>query len=109
MPIDIRCVQADPALPPVDCRSRRPCTCLGMFRTVIHTVADHVFGIMLKGHHKVRKHTVYLPAPRITASMPWNEEHLAFTIIMADDPLTVIPEDKGTLFAHGTKVFTAVR
>ena len=64
---------------------------------------------MLEGHHKVWEHTVYLFASGIAASMPRNEEHLTFTIIMTDYSLTIIPEDEKAFFANGTKVFTAVR
>ena len=64
---------------------------------------------MLEGYHKVRKHTVQFSAPGIAAFMPRNMECFTFTVIMTDYPLTVIPEDESTFFAHWTKVFTAVR
>ena len=64
---------------------------------------------MFKGYHKIRKHTVHLSASGIIASVPRNVKRLTFTIIMTNQALTVIPENKKAFFAHGTKVFTAVR
>ena len=64
---------------------------------------------MLEGYHEGRKHTVQLSASGIAAFMSRNHECFTFAVIMTDSPLTVIPEDEGAFFAHGTKVFTAVR
>ena len=80
-----------------------------MFGTVIHTVADHVFSVMLEGHHEVWKHTVHFSASGIVAFMTRNKVRLTFTVIMTDYPLTVISEDEGAFFTNGTKVFTAGR
>ncbi len=82
---------------------------LRLLRIAVHTVTDHFFSVMFERYHEVRKHTVYLSAIGIAASMPWNEVRFTFTIIMTDYPLTVIPEDEVAFFAHGTKVFTADR
>ena len=82
---------------------------LGLFRGAVHTVADHLFSVMLEGHHEVRKHTVYLSTSRVAAFMPRNVERLTLALVMTDRPFTVIPKDERAFFAHGTKEFTAVR
>ena len=76
---------------------------------VIHAIADYIFRVMLEGYHKIRKHTVQLSAPGVAAFMSRNKIRFTFTVVMADYPFTVIPEDESTFLAHGTKVFTAVR
>ena len=86
MPVDIRCVQTNPPFPAADCSSRRS-----------------------ERHHKVREHAVNSSTAGIAALMPRDEEDLRFTVIMTDRPFAVIPEDEKAFFAHGTKVFTAVR
>lgn len=109
MPVDIRCVQTNPPFPAADCSSRRSVTDLRMLRPVIYGVTDHILGIMLERHHKVREHAVNSSTAGIAALMPRDEEDLRFTVIMTDRPFAVIPEDEKAFFAHGTKVFTAVR
>lgn len=77
-----------------------PCGEKTAYRVVVnlpyhpHTVADHLFGVMLEGHHEVRKHTVYLSASGIVASMPRNKERFTFTIITTDYSFAIIPEDE---------------
>ena len=76
---------------------------------MIHAIADHIFCVMLEGYHEVWKHTMHFPASGVVAFMPGNEILLALTIILTDLPFTVVSEDERPFFAHGTKVFTAVR
>ena len=73
--------------------SGRTITDLGLLRIVIHGIADHIFSVVLEGHHEVGKHPVYLPAPGIITFVARNEKYFRSSVVMADHPFAVIPED----------------
>ena len=66
---------------------------IDLSRIVIHGIADHIFSVVLEGHHEVGKHPVYLPAPGIITFMARNEKYFRSSVVMADHPFAVIPED----------------